>query len=66
MVYENEEVTLEVTDLLGHVRYHSKIVAQAGKINEAITQGNMLANGTYLLHIKSETADKTLHFVIAL
>jgi 5-hydroxyisourate hydrolase-like protein (transthyretin family) len=60
----DEEVTLEVTDVLGQVLYKNKVTAQSGRINETITLNNTLANGMYILNIQSGTDNKTFHFVI--
>jgi uncharacterized protein YjdB len=60
----NEEVTLEVTDVLGQVIYKNKVTAQNGRINETISLNNTLANGMYMLNIQSGTENKTFHFVI--
>ena len=59
----DEEVTLEVTDMLGQVIYRTKVIAVAGKLNETITLSNTLANGMYILNARSGTEDKTFHFV---
>jgi hypothetical protein len=61
---EDEEVTLEVTDVLGQVLYKGKVVAQGGRLNETITLSNTLANGMYILNVQSGTENKTFHFVI--
>ena len=60
----DEEVTMEVTDLLGQVIYKNKVTALNGKLNETITLSNTLANGIYILSVESDTQHKTLHFVI--
>ena len=60
----DEEVTIEVTDLLGQVIYKNKVTALSGKLNETITLSNTLANGIYILSVESDTQHKTLHFVI--
>ena len=59
-----EEVTLEVTDVLGQVIYKTKVTAQDGKLNETITLSGTLANGMYILNVQSGTEHKTVHFVI--
>ncbi len=60
----NEDVTIEVTDLLGQVIYKDKVTAFNGKLNETITLSNTLANGIYILSVESDTQHNTLHFVI--
>ena len=59
----DEEVTLEVTDMIGKVVYSSKVVARNGELNEKI-QINNLANGMYILSVHSETESKVFHMVV--
>ncbi len=54
---EDEEVTLEVTDVLGQVIYKNKVTAYGGRINETIALSNALANGMYIMNIESHPAD---------
>ena len=60
----NDEVTLEVTDVLGQVVSKQVITAQAGIVNEKIALSSTLANGIYLLNLRTASENKTLHFVI--
>ena len=59
-----ESVTIEVTDMLGQVIYHKTEAVQQGKIETQLMLNNNLANGVYLLSIKSGNAESVLHFVI--
>ena len=61
---QDEEVSLEVTDVLGQVIYSHKVTAQGGRINEAISLSGTLANGMYMLNLHSGSADKTFHFAV--
>ena len=61
---QDEEVSLEVTDVLGQVIYSHKVTAQGGRINEAISLSGTLANGMYMLHMHTGSADKTFHFAV--
>ena len=61
---KDEEVTLEVTDVLGQIVYKSKIIAPGGKINEKVSLNNTYANGMYLLTVTSGSENKLFHFVI--
>ena len=58
------EVQFEVTDMLGQAIYHKTGMAQQGKIELLLTPGTDLANGLYLLTIRSESTMSTLHFAI--
>ena len=60
----DEQATLEVTDVLGQVLYTSKVQSHGGRINETVTLANNLANGMYMLNVKSGTEKITFHFVI--
>ena len=62
---KDEDVTLEVTDVLGQVIYKDKLTANAGRINETISLGNSLANGMYVLDMQSSAGHKVYHFVIS-
>ena len=61
---DNEEVTVEVTDVLGQVIYKHKIKVHNGAINEKISLDGTLANGMYMLNLRSGTENKVFHFVI--
>ncbi len=61
---DDAEVTYEVTDLLGHVVYTNKSIAKGGNIEERIQISNV-ANGMYILSLKTESERKVLHVVIA-
>jgi uncharacterized protein YjdB len=60
----DEEVTLEITNLLGQVMYTSSVMTQNGTINERIQLGNNPANGMYMLTIRSATQKDVFRFVI--
>jgi len=61
----NDEVSLEITNMLGQVIYNKTVTAVNGTINENIQLGNNLANGMYLLNLRSGAVTKMLHLVIA-
>ncbi len=60
----DEEVTLEVTNMLGQVVYTSKVMLQNGMINENVKLNNSLANGMYILNLRSASDNTVFHFVI--
>ena len=60
----DEEVSLEITNMLGQVVYNNKVTAHNGSINEQVQLSNTLANGMYLLNLRSGTDHKIFHFVI--
>jgi hypothetical protein len=60
----DEEVTIELTDVLGQVTYKDKVVARGGNLNQLVTVGSTLANGMYMLNVRSESASKVFHVVI--
>jgi hypothetical protein len=61
---KDEEVTLEITNMMGQAVYNNKIIAHAGSINEHIKLGGALANGMYILNLRSESATSVYHLVI--
>ena len=60
----DEEVTIEVTDMLGQVIYSSKVAAHNGELNEKIQLSNTIANGMYLLNLRSASDNAVFHMVI--
>ena len=61
---QDEELSLEVTDVLGQVIYSNKVMVHGGKINEKVAMDNTFANGMYMLTVHSGTENKVFHFVI--
>ncbi len=60
----NAELNAQVTDVLGQVVYSSAVMSRNGAIDQRIQIGNTLANGMYILTLRSETETKTFHFVV--
>ena len=60
----DEEVSLELTDLLGQVVYKNKVLAKGGNIDTHVTLGNTLANGMYILSVRSESTTNVFHVVV--
>lgn len=50
--------------MLGQTVYSSKVIARSGEINEGVQLSNTLANGMYLLTLRSETEKKVFHLVV--
>ncbi len=63
-VSTDEKVSLELTDLLGQVVYRNVVVAKGGTLNADVKVKNTLANGMYLLNVRSESATQVFHVVI--
>ena len=59
----NEDVTLEVSNMLGQVVYRNKVVAQNGSINEKV-QLSSVANGMYILNVRSGNESSVYHVVV--
>ena len=57
-------VTLEVMDVVGHVIYSQKVIANGGKLNEHVQLNGNLANGMYLLNLRSDVANQVFHIVV--
>jgi uncharacterized protein YjdB len=60
----DEAVILEVTDMLGQVVYRNNAIAKGGKISEQIVTSNTLANGMYMLSVRTASENKVFHFVV--
>ena len=59
----DEEITAEVTDMLGQVVYKQQIATVNGMINEQVQLGN-IANGMYLLNLHTTDGTKVFHIVV--
>lgn len=60
----DEAVTIEVVNMLGQVVYNNKFTTQNGGINAQVQTTN-LANGSYMLNLRSSNGNNVFHFVIA-
>jgi len=60
----DEEVSIEVSNALGQVVYSTRVMTQGGNINEKIQLSSLLANGIYILNLRSAMQDNVFHFVI--
>jgi trimeric autotransporter adhesin len=60
----DEEVFLEVTDIIGQSVYRHSAMAKGGIIDEQVILGNTIANGTYLLSVRSQSGNRLFHIVI--
>ena len=59
----DEEVTIEITNMLGQNIYNNKANVHNGSINEKIQLGN-IANGMYLLNLHTENGNQVFHMVV--
>ncbi len=60
----DEEVTIELANMLGQVVHRGNVIAKGGALNEQIMLGSNLANGMYLLTLRSGTATGVFHVVV--
>jgi len=60
----DEEVLIEVANMLGQIIYSNKVMAQNGNVNEKIQLDNSLANGMYILNLRSGSQNSVFHFVV--
>ncbi|MCD6011438.1 MAG: C-terminal target protein [Flavipsychrobacter sp.] len=60
----NGELDIEVTNMLGQSVYRGKATAKNGEVDERIQLNGNLANGMYLLNVRSENASGVFHFVV--
>jgi sugar lactone lactonase YvrE len=59
------EFAFEVADMLGHIVYKSKARAEYGHLYVPVSMGNNLANGMYLLMVRTENEQSVVRFVIS-
>ena len=57
-------VSLEITDMLGQMVYKSNVMTQGGNINERIQLNKNIANGMYILNLRSEAGNNVFHIVV--
>jgi hypothetical protein len=63
-VLNDQDVTIEITDMLGQVVHTENVKADKGEINQSVKLSGSLANGMYLVNIKSATVNQVFHFVL--
>jgi len=63
-VSTSQDVYIEITDMLGQVIYRSTTTAHNGEIDEQIQLGGNIANGMYMVNLRSGGANKVFHMVI--
>jgi hypothetical protein len=62
-VTTSEEVSLEVTNMLGQTVYKNTVMSKAGVVDASIHLDNV-ANGMYMLILRTTTENKVFHVVI--
>ena len=60
----DEEVTMEVTNVLGQVVYKELVTAKQGKLNQQIQLSKTLANGMYILSLRTGSESRVFHVVV--
>ena len=60
----DNEVSLEVTDLIGQVVYKTAVLPKNGLINEQVQLTKSIANGMYILNLRSGSDNKVFHVVV--
>jgi hypothetical protein len=61
---DNEAATIEVTNMLGQVVYNGASVIRNGRIDKPVQLSGTLANGMYLVSLRTANASKVFHLVI--
>jgi hypothetical protein len=59
----DEEISVEITDMIGQVVYTGRILAHNGEVNERI-QLNSVANGMYIMNLHSGNGNMIFHLVV--
>jgi type IX secretion system substrate protein len=60
----DEEVSMEITDMIGQVVYSNKVNTVNGSINQKIQLSRTIANGMYILNLRSASAINICHIVV--
>ena len=60
----DEVVALEVVNMLGQVVYNDNATINGGQINKQVQLGINLANGMYILNVRTTSGNSAFHFVI--
>ena len=63
-VAADQQVSFDITNMLGQVVYTGQALAKNGVINENIQLGNNMANGMYILNVHTNEGNSAFHFVI--
>ncbi len=63
-VQTDEEVSLEITNMLGQTVYRNTVTARDGNISEHVKLDNNIASGMYLLNLRSGATQNIYHIVI--
>ncbi len=58
------EVTLELTNMLGQTVYKGEVKARNGRLDERIQLSGNVANGMYMLNVRSGGEHKVFHIVV--
>ena len=61
---DDQEVSVIITNMVGQVVYRNTFSANGGKVDEQISLNSTLANGMYLLNMRSGDQNDVFHFVI--
>jgi trimeric autotransporter adhesin len=61
---DDQQASIEVTDMLGHVVYKNNIDAPLGRINVPVNIEGNLPDGFYLLLVRSQTESSVTRFVV--
>jgi hypothetical protein len=61
---QDQEVTVDITNMLGQVIYTGKVIARNGVINDQVQLANTLANGMYIVNLNTASGNKVFHMVI--
>ncbi len=61
-ITSDEEISVEITNMIGQIVYRNKFNAASGAIDNTVVLDGDLANGMYILNVHSEHLSKIIHF----
>lgn len=60
----NDAIEIEITDMLGQIVYRGSTELKNGSINKSIELSSALANGMYLVNLRTPAANKVFHLIL--
>jgi hypothetical protein len=62
---DDKEATIEVVNPIGQVIYSSKAIIAGGRINEPVQLSSTVANGMYIVNVRTLSGVNVFHVVVS-
>ncbi len=63
-ITNDDDVTIEITDMLGQTVYKDKVTVTGGNLDQKVQLDKNIANGMYLLNLHSSANNEVFHIVV--